>query len=171
MMQAGRLAVFLLLGCLASLQGARANDNDYRLCMNNSICRDRYLQSASSGREILLSGTRFVRDTKGLANKMSLLAGSQDATLSPGDRMRLYELILLKTVFDEDRCPPNSYWRWSEETNQGECRCQIDRDCRVITTAVCHDTTHAAVFILGIILALLIVVDIFVRIIVDRYTK
>jgi len=160
----GFLALLLFIGIVAGVP------TRYDLCMGNSVCRDRYLQSASVEPEAM-SQIRFEREMIGITSRMSLLVGNQSETMENDDKMQLYEMILHKVVFDEDRCPPNSFWRWSQVDNRGECQCYIDRDCRATVTAVCHDTTHPAVFILGFIFVILIVLDIVVRIVTDRYTK
>lgn len=164
----GILHVFAIL----ALPQNATKTRHYQLCMNNSVCRDRYMQAASnvSGN---MSPVRFAREISALSFKIDVMLGGGEhaARLSSSDRQSLYEMILQKTVLDEDRCPPNSYWYWEDASQRGTCRCYIDRDCRSFTTAVCQDTTHASVFVLGIIFAVLILIDIIVHIVTDRYTQ
>jgi hypothetical protein len=177
------ISVLIVFGIMADLLHVSATVlEDYALCMNNSICRQLYLQSASPQFKTtqVITGMRndqwqrerFLYDSHSVDMKMNLLVGSVQAPLlSTDQRLRLYELILHKKIFSEDQCPPNTFWRWSATSEKGECACYLDRDCRVETTAVCSDVVIHAHLVLTIIFIVLVVVSIIVRTMVDRYAQ
>jgi hypothetical protein len=161
---------------------------DYQLCTQHTLCRDLYAQSWSDARRTTPLEARFAKESKGTNAKMVALLSARNnpgvslslsnnttaLTNTPLDileKLRLYELIIAKALMDENKCPPNTYWYWSDQLHKGECRCHVDRDCRVITTTVCHDTTNPTLFILIAVLIVEVLVLIIARLVTDRYTR
>lgn len=172
----------LFLVILIYLAVGVINATLYENCMSAAVCRNLYGQSAflnnnsvdphstgvltyALGQNVSL--VRFEREMESRELKMEVLLGALPLDIS--ERIELYEAILIKALLDESKCPPNSYWSWSPEEKKHICRCFIDRDCRTSTTTICHDTTHPAIFILLAFASLLLLIDIVVRIVTDRY--
>lgn len=82
-----------------------------------------------------------------------------------GEEEAIARIILGRLVLTESRCPPNTYWRYDEVTQKGECHCFVDRDCSTTATLVCTDTSPPILMALAILTLVILAIDVLLHLI------
>jgi hypothetical protein len=151
-------------------------------CSNHAMCRELYRYSEFVTTDQFdrqarhhLSGATILLESPPVIT-LALNSNSEDVTDIAVWKAAAYELemqltiarlIIGKLALDPRRCPPNTYWYWNDDTNSSECNCYMDRDCTEAATVLCQDNLHGIILIVLIAVAVLIVVNIIIRMAYD----
>lgn len=154
------MRILLLLFLLLVAQG---RGDLYAACQERAFCREAFRRESSGSmppRDI------FEQEVQGYLSgpKMQALGLAPSSEGDATDTM-IARIVLGRLVLTESRCPPNTYWRYDEGAQKGECHCFVDRDCSTAATLVCTDTSPPILMALAVLTLVILGIDLLMHLI------